>query len=130
MRSVDVLASRILLHPTDFARSARFYGETLGLAVFREWEAGDHSGVVYYAGGGLLEVSGHGTARPSAALRLLFEVRDVDAEWRRLDAAGVTVPSPPERKPWGLIECTVLDPDGTEIVLVEVPADHPRRRAG
>jgi predicted enzyme related to lactoylglutathione lyase len=127
---MDVLASRILLRPSDFGRSRRFYGETLGLAVFREWEAGEHSGVVFYAGGGLLEVSGHGPDAPSPALRLLFEVRDVDAEWRRLEAAGAAVDSAPEAKPWGLRECTVLDPDGVEIVLVEVPDDHPRRRAG
>ena len=55
---MDVLASRVLLHPRDLERSLRFYEQTLGLAVFREWGSGGHRGVVFYAGGGLLEVSG------------------------------------------------------------------------
>lgn len=29
---------------------------------------------------------------------------------------------------WGLIEAWIEDPDGTRIVLVEVPEDHPMRR--
>ncbi len=41
---------------------------------------------------------------------------------------GVPLAQPPERKPWGLIECTVHDPDGTELVLIETPVDHPLRR--
>jgi hypothetical protein len=45
---VDVLASRILLHPSDLERSLRFYGETLGLAVFREWRSGCNRGVVFF----------------------------------------------------------------------------------
>ena len=31
------------------------------------------------------------------------------------------------KEPWGLIEMWIADPDGTRIVLVEVPADHPLR---
>ena len=59
---MDVLASRILVRPGDFERSARFYGETLGLAVFREWRGG----VVFFAGGGLLEACSS-SASPSAS---------------------------------------------------------------
>ena len=32
-------------------------------------------------------------------------------------------------EPWGLTEMWIEDPDGIRIVLVEVPADHPLRRA-
>lgn len=42
-------------------------------------------------------------------------------------AAGVEVSRPPVKEPWGLIEMWLMDPDGTEIVVVEVPADHPLR---
>jgi catechol 2,3-dioxygenase-like lactoylglutathione lyase family enzyme len=125
---VDVLASRILLHPSDLDRSRRFYGETLGLAVFREFGGG----TVFFLGNGLLEVSAHRHASdgPSDATRLLLQVRDVEAEHARLRAAGVPVDAPPARMPWGLIEMTARDPDGLALVLVEVPADHPQRRAG
>jgi hypothetical protein len=34
---------------------------------------------------------------------------------------------PPVQEPWGLVEMWIADPDGTQIVLVEVPADHPLR---
>lgn len=126
---VDVLASRILLRPGDLQRSLRFYGETLGLAVFREWGSGAHRGVVFFLGAGLLEVSGASSGPPSDAVRLLLQVRDVRREWRRLAAAGVAIEEEPTRKPWGLVEMVARDPDGLAIVIVEVPPDHPQRRA-
>jgi catechol 2,3-dioxygenase-like lactoylglutathione lyase family enzyme len=126
---VDVLASRILLHPGDLERSLRFYGETLGLAVFREWGSGSDRGVVFFLGAGLLEVSGSSSEPPSGAVRLLLQVRDVQQAWRRLAAAGVVIEEEPKRKPWGLIEMVARDPDGLAIVIVEVPPGHPQRRA-
>jgi predicted enzyme related to lactoylglutathione lyase len=127
---MDVLASRTLLHALDPDATRRFYADTLGLAVFREWGDGDHRGTVFFAGGGLLEVSGSTADAPNDATRLLFQVRDVAAERDRLAAVGVGVVEEPERKPWGLIEMLVRDPDGRAIVLVEVPPGHPQRHAG
>ena len=126
---MDVLASRILLHPGDLRRSLRFYGETLGLAVFREWGSGSDRGAVFFLGAGLLEVSGASSEPPSGAVRLLLQVRDVRQAWRRLAAADVVIEEEPERKPWGLIEMVARDPDGLAIVIVEVPPQHPQRRA-
>ncbi len=126
---MDVLASRIVLHPSDLERSRRFYGEALGLAVFREWGDRPAGGVVYYLGAGLLELSGSATEPPSGAIRLLLQVRDVHDEWRRLVAMGVPIEEEPELRPWGLIEMILRDPDGLTIILVEVPPDHPQRRA-
>ncbi len=34
--AVEVLSSRVLLRPSDFERSCRFYGERLGLHVYPE----------------------------------------------------------------------------------------------
>jgi catechol 2,3-dioxygenase-like lactoylglutathione lyase family enzyme len=126
---VDVLASRILLHPAEVERSLRFYGETLGLAVFRECGSGAHRGVVFFLGAGLLEISGSSGEPPSGAVRLLLQVRDVRREWLRLAGAGVVIEEEPTAKPWGLIEMVVRDPDGLVIVIVEVPPHHPQRRA-
>src|SRR5699024_12130843 len=63
---VEILSSRSLVRPTDPARSQAFYGETLGLAVYRQFGPPDAPGVVYFCGNGLLEVSGHAapTAQP------------------------------------------------------------------
>ncbi len=127
---MDVLASRILLHPKDLERTLRFYEETLGLAVFREWGNAANRGVVFFLGAGLLEVSGTSDEPPSPATRLLLQVRDVERERQRLGALGVQIDEEPARKPWGLIEMVVRDPDGLRVVIVEVPPDHPQRRAG
>ena len=55
-------------------------------------------------------------------------VRDVRAEHARLAAAAVPIIREPATEPWGLTEMWIQDPDGIQIVLVEVPADHPLRR--
>jgi uncharacterized glyoxalase superfamily protein PhnB len=54
-----------------------------------------------------------------------IQVRDVHAEHARLAAAGVPVIRGPATEPWGLTEMWIQDPDGIQIVLVEVPAGHP-----
>ncbi|MDC2955117.1 VOC family protein [Streptomyces gilvifuscus] len=124
---VHVLSSRTLLQPSDPERSRRFYGEQLGLAVHREFGTGPDRGTVYFLGGGFLEVSGRSEAPPSPAVRLWLQVEDADAAHEELRAKGVRIVRPPVREPWGLIEMWIEDPDGTRIVLVEVPSDHPLR---
>ena len=130
---MEVLSSRVLLSPCDLARSLRFYEETLGLSVYREWGAGRRRGVVFFLGGGLLEVSGSPGGSPAGApapgpVRLFLQVRDVRAVDERLAAAGVPIEEEPAVRPWGLVEMVARDPDGLALVLVEVPPDHPLRR--
>ncbi|HZE66287.1 MAG TPA: VOC family protein [Sporichthyaceae bacterium] len=125
---MDVLASRILLHPRDRMRSVQFYRDTLGLAVAREFGPAEDPGTVFYLGNGLLEVSGPPDQAPPAGFALWIQVRDVNAEHARLAGAGVTVVREPRTEPWGLIECWITDPDGVRVVLVEVPPNHPLRR--
>ncbi|XHM66022.1 VOC family protein [Streptomyces nigra] len=124
---VHVLSGRTLLRPTDPERSRAFYGEQLGLAVYREFGTGAERGTVYFLGGGFLEVSGRSDTPPSPSVRLWLQVEDVAAAHEELVAKGVEIVRPPLREPWGLIEMWIADPDGTPIVLVEVPAEHPLR---
>ncbi|MFJ4521706.1 VOC family protein [Streptomyces sp. NPDC088810] len=124
---VHVLSSRTLLQPTDPERSRAFYGEQLGLAVYREFGTGPERGTVYFLGGGFLEVSGRSDTPPSPAVRLWLQVEDVAAAHEELRAKGVEILRPPQQEPWGLIEMWITDPDGTRIVLVETPGDHPLR---
>jgi catechol 2,3-dioxygenase-like lactoylglutathione lyase family enzyme len=128
MRGVEVLGSRILLRPSEPERSRQFYRDTLGLAVYREFGHPDDPGLVFFLGGGFLEVSGRSTHAPQNGLALWIQVRDVAAEHRRLLAAGVSVVREPQQEPWGLVEMWIEDPDGVRIVLVEVPDNHPLRR--
>ncbi|HEX3830058.1 MAG TPA: VOC family protein [Sporichthyaceae bacterium] len=125
---MDVLSSRVLLHPTDHRRSVHFYREVIGLATAREFGPADAPGTVFFLGNGLLEISaGTGQVAP-AGIALWLQVRDVAAERERLAARGVPVRREPRLEPWGLIECWIADPDGVPIVLVEIPPDHPLRR--
>lgn len=124
---VHVLSSRTLLRPTDPERSRAFYGEQLGLAVYREFGTGPERGVVYFLGGGFLEVAGRSATPPDPAVRLWLQVPDVAAAHDELRARGVEIVRTPVKEPWGLVEMWIADPDGTPIVLVEVPADHPIR---
>lgn len=127
---MEILTSRVLLRPSDIDRSLRFYEQTIGLAVYREWGAGPARGVVFFlGGGGLLEISGTSPEPPSPAISLVLQVRNVTATHQRLTEQSVAVDAEPERKPWGLIEMTVRDPDGLALIIAEVPPEHPRRRA-
>jgi predicted enzyme related to lactoylglutathione lyase len=121
---MEVLSSRVLLRPVDPERSHRFYGQTLGLPVYREFEGG----VVYFLGGGFLEVSGRSSHGAGPNLSLWLQVRDLAQTFAAAVASEVEVLAEPERKPWGLLEAWIADPDGVRICLVEVPDDHPLRR--
>ena len=125
---MDVLSSRILLRPTDPDRSRRFYRDTLGLAVHREFGDRDDPGLVFFLGGGYLEVSGVGDGSAARNIALWVQVRDLAAEHQRLQAAGVEIVRAPRLEPWGLLEMWIADPDGVRIVLVEIPEEHPLRR--
>ena len=125
---MEVLSGRIILRPVDLERSLRFYGETLGLRVYREYGSGDDRGVVFFIGGGYLEVTGQAPPVDVDKLSLWLQVPDLDSVYAGLSAGGVDIVDPPERKPWGLQEMWIRDPDGVSIVVVQVPEDHPLRR--
>ena len=126
---VEVLSSRIMIAVSDFGRSRTFYEQTLGLRIYREYGSGGVvTGVVYFLGGGFLEMTGGGTGASSDGVRLWLQLDDVMREEARLMAEGVAIRKRAERMPWGLIECWIEDPDGLELRLIEVPAEHPLRR--
>ncbi|RJQ86435.1 VOC family protein [Amycolatopsis panacis] len=121
---MEVLSSRMLIHPRDPQVSTAFYRDTLGLAVEREFPGGTR----FFAGGGSIEVVGSGQTAPSPDVNLFLQVRDLPAVLADLAARGVEPVRGPQREPWGTDEAWITDPDGLRIVLVEVPEDHPLRR--
>jgi catechol 2,3-dioxygenase-like lactoylglutathione lyase family enzyme len=129
---MHVLSSRVLLRPADIDAAIDFYENRLGLVRYREWGTPPHRGVVYFLGGGFLELTEtpRDHQRPAApdGVRLWLQVADVAAACAELAGNGVEIGHWPERKPWGLIEATVHDPEGLELVLIETPIDHPLRR--
>jgi catechol 2,3-dioxygenase-like lactoylglutathione lyase family enzyme len=120
---MEVLSSRVLLHPRDRERSTAFYRDVLGLAVHREFPGG----TVFVLGGGFLEVSGDSAVDPSPATAVWLQVRNLAATAAELVQRGVRVLREPRREPWGLDEMWIADPDGLRLVIVEVPAGHPLR---
>ncbi len=126
---VQVLQSRVLLRSADMDAALDFYERRLGLVRYRDWGEDGNGGVVFFLGGGYLEITEcDDDDPPPAGLRLWLQVQDVAAACDELTSRGVTISDPPERKPWGLVEATVHDPDGVALVLVETPVDHPLRR--
>lgn len=125
---MEILSSRILLHPRDFDRSAAFFRDVLGLHPMREFGRGEGRGIVFFLGGGHLEITGRSDAPVSPATDLWLQVRDVAEVEADLVRAGVEIAESATRKPWGLIELRAHDPDGLMLVFVEVPPDHPLRR--
>ena len=119
-----MLQSRVLFRPVDYPGSVAFYRDVLGLQIYREWA----TGTVFFLGGGLLELSRSAGPVTEDKISLWLQVRDVDAEFTRLEAAGVTVVEGPVDEPWGLREARLRDPDGLLLILVEIPPDHPMRR--
>ncbi len=122
---MEILSSRAILRPADPDAALTFYRDVLGLAIYREFPGG----TVFFLGNGLLEVSGNTDGSTGeSGLQLWLQVRDLDDARRELAAAGVQILREPRREPWGLDEMWVADPDGTRIVLVRIPSDHPIRR--
>jgi predicted enzyme related to lactoylglutathione lyase len=97
-------------------------------AVYREFGSPGDPGVVFFLGSGFLEVSGHSAGTAGQTVMVWLQVRDVNAEHERLAAAGARILRAPVTEPWGLTEMWIEDPNGVQIVLAEVPADHPLRR--
>lgn len=125
---MEIVTSRVLLRSADPEQLTGFYRDVLGLPVAREYPGG----VVFHAGGGLIEVPAHLAADASSAApardMLWLQVRDAASARAELAEAGVPIVAEPETKPWGLIEMTVHDPDGRSLIMVQIPDDHPLRR--
>ncbi|GAY14594.1 VOC family protein [Mycobacterium sp. shizuoka-1] len=122
---MEILASRMLLRPADYARSVAFYRDALGLAIAREYSGG----IVFYAGQSLIELAGHGASEHSVGpASLWLQVRDLYATEKELAGRGVEIARAARREPWGLHEMHVIDPDGMTLIFVEIPEDHPLRR--
>src|ERR671931_2316272 len=118
---MEVLGSRVLLHPTDPERSRVFYRDVLGLAVYREFGSGPERGTVFFLGGGFLELSGRAAAPPAPGMALWLQVRELAAARRKLGERGVRILREPRREPWGVLEVWIAHPDGVRLCIVGGP---------
>src|SRR5271167_2208554 len=108
---MEVLASRLILHPSDMAQSRHFYEQVLDLRIFHEY--GDGSaviGVVYFLGGGFLELSGATPARANGFSTLWLQVPDVSREETRLRGPGLSQGLGADRTAFGRSRWPCSDP--------------------
>lgn len=114
---------RIHVFSSDFSRSRRFYGETLGLP-----EAGgfENDWVEFALGPVLLKLTplrpGEVPARNQVAA--VFSTASLDDEIARLKERGVTVTRPPADEFTGR-SAEILDPDGYRVILFQASDLHP-----
>jgi predicted enzyme related to lactoylglutathione lyase len=114
---------RIHVFASDFSRSRRFYGETLGLP-----EAGgfENDWVEFALGPLLLKLTplrpGEVPARNQVAA--VFSTASLDDAIARLKERGVTVTRPPADEFTGR-SAEILDPDGYRIILFQASELHP-----
>jgi catechol 2,3-dioxygenase-like lactoylglutathione lyase family enzyme len=122
---MEILATRMLIRPVDYAKSLEFYRDGIGLAIAREYPGG----TVFYAGQSLIELAGHHSPTESGVFpgALWLQVRDVYATQDELARRGVSIARAAQEEPWGLHEMHVTDPDGVTLIFVEVPDNHPLR---
>lgn len=124
---MEILASRIVIRPSDPDASRTFYRDQLGLAVYQEFGSGPERGTVFHLGGGFLELVGRAAGPAAHPPAMWLQVRSLAATRARLITNGVTPVREAQAEPWGLWEMHLHDPDGIQIYVVEVPQDHPFR---
>lgn len=125
---MEILSSRFMLHPSNYDRSLAFYRDVLGLHPMREFGSGEGRGIVFFLGGGFLELTAGPNDPPAPSTELWLQVRDARVLEQELRAASVPIVESAVEKPWGLVELRATDPDGLSLIFVEVPEDHPLRR--
>ena len=114
---------RIQIFASDFPRSRRFYGETLGLPESGGFE---NDWVEFGLGPVILKLTplrpGEVPARNQVAA--MFSTVNLDAALAALKEKGVTVTRPPSEEFTGR-SAEILDPDGYRIILFQASALHP-----
>jgi predicted enzyme related to lactoylglutathione lyase len=114
---------RIQIFASDFPRSRRFYGETLGLPESGSFE---NDWVEFSLGPILLKLTplrpGEVPARNQVAA--VFSTASLDTALGTLKEKGVTVTRPPAEEFTGR-SAEILDPDGYRIILFQPSDLHP-----
>jgi catechol 2,3-dioxygenase-like lactoylglutathione lyase family enzyme len=120
---------RVLLGARDLDRSADFYGGVLGFTEVPTAEPGPRPARCFASGDVLVQLTAAGPDATTGAWvnedrqggirHLGMRVGDVDAQVRRLAAAGVTVLSPPADVLGDVRIAFFLDPDGARLEFIQ-----------
>ena len=121
---------RIAIRAYDLDRSLEFYRDQVGLPVLTSWDRTDGAGHLLDTGAGVIELVGKtpgNAARggwdfimPVAKYEILLEVDNAQAAYDAFKAKGLSPLGPPTPTSWGAIAFTVLDPDETPVVFLQL----------
>ncbi|XVU28148.1 VOC family protein [Actinoplanes sp. CA-054009] len=117
MTSIQPIAST-----PDLPRLRTFYEKVLGASqTLRVPDEGPEFYVELRIGATTLGIAHNEKTQVGAPVRVILsaDVPDVDALLATVEAAGGTVPGPPNDMPWGQRVAHVLDPDGNMLNLTK-----------
>lgn len=115
---------RLELFVADIDASIRFYTEVLGYRVVRHEEdyASLRRGAAVLGLGPVAKLPQDGdgpgftqarlAGDRGAGVEIVLEVPELDAVYEQARAAGAEIAEPPTRRPWGLRDFRLADPDG------------------
>ena len=116
----------IFMFVSDLPRSRDFYQKLIGGEPSRQRE---NMFASFEIGGVnlLLHSDANATwlpigAKKGVGMALHLQVRDIDAQWKRLHGLGVPLAEEPQTLHTGIRKFAMKDPDGYEVEFVEPPA--------
>lgn len=109
---------RFEIFPADLARTADFYVRVLRFELLRDER--DAAAPYIYLGRGEVRIGAvrhpgviaDNARRPPIGVELVLEVDDLERERELILAAGWSLTDDITRRPWGLRDFRLLDPDG------------------
>lgn len=108
---------RVMLFPTDFAKTRQFYEQLMGWPIQHEWDSESNKGVMFATGSGTIELLWTSEMQASPGnTRLSLRVNDVWALWTRL-CDETNVVHPLRENPWGDDSFCIADPDGVNLTF-------------
>jgi lactoylglutathione lyase len=122
---------RVVLTVPDFDEGVAFYRDGLGFEQLADWTGEDGRVILLDAGRATIELFDERQAesvdrieagrRLSGAVRLAFEVDDLDGARQRLLDAGASAEGEPVVPPWGGRNARLRTPDGMQLTLFSEP---------
>lgn len=122
---MHITESAVSLNVPDVEASATWaqrhlgFSEVMAAEGFRSLAHPDAGFNLIYLRTGLPTFKPASVAGRVDGLLVVFTVEDVDAEYTRMQAAGVDVVTPIETEPWGERYFQVADPNGVVYQLVQ-----------
>jgi lactoylglutathione lyase len=122
-QKIKVSFNHALIYVRDVARALHFYQDLLGLRTIDVFQFGSRPvyarlrspvGTTTIA---LHQVEPGQDLPPFDSIRLYFEVKELGALCKSLQAQGVEFTKLPEPMPWGWTQAYLNDPDGHEVSL-------------